>query len=141
MHKTSTIEVRSVSATRYVLPLREGGSLPGLMEADDDGLYVVKYRGAGQGPKALVAELITGLVGQVLRLNVPELVLADLPPAFGRIEPDPEIADLLESASFKRLPAVKKGNVFPLATGTVYTFAAAQDQVGDLADAAKGYQP
>ncbi len=87
--------VRTVAATRYVTPLREGGSLPGLMEADDDGLYVVKYHGAGQGPKALVAELVAGELGRALGLPVPEIVLVELDPAIGRAEPDPEIQDLL----------------------------------------------
>ena len=87
--------VRTVAATRYVTPLREGGSLPGLMEADDDGLYVVKYHGAGQGPKALVAELVAGELGRALGLPVPEIVLVDLDPAIGRAEPDQEIQDLL----------------------------------------------
>ncbi len=87
---------RLVDATRYVAPLREGGSLPGLVEADDDGLYVVKFRGAGQGPKALVAELIAGEVGRALGLPVPEIVLVRLDPALGRAEPDPEVQELLE---------------------------------------------
>lgn len=91
-------DVRAVSATRYVMPFREGGSLPGLVEASDDGMYVVKFRGAGQGPKVLVAELVTGAVGRQLGLNVPELVLIDIPAAFSRIEPDPEIADLLDAS-------------------------------------------
>lgn len=87
---------RRVTATRYAAPLREGGSLPGLLEADDEGLYVVKFRGAGQGTKALVAELIVGAIGQALGLPVPELVLVALDPDFGRGEPDPEIQELLE---------------------------------------------
>ena len=91
-------DVRTVSATRYVMPFREGGSLPGLVEASDDGLYVVKFRGAGQGPKTLVAELIAGAIGRRLNLNVPELVYIEIPAAFGRIEPDPEIAQLLEAS-------------------------------------------
>lgn len=91
-------DVRAVSATRYVMPLREGGSLPGLVEASDDGLYVVKFRGAGQGPKTLVAELIAGVIGRRLGFNIPEVVFVDLPAAFGRIEPDPEIAELLEAS-------------------------------------------
>jgi hypothetical protein len=89
-------DVRVVAATRYVTPLREGGSLPGLVEASDDGLYVVKFRGAGQGPKTLVAELVAAGIGRALGLNVPEVVLIEIPAAFGRIEPDPEIAELLE---------------------------------------------
>ena len=76
----------TVKAIRYVAPLREGGSLPGIMEADDEGTYVVKYRGAGQGPKALVAELLSGEIGRALGLPVPEAVLVELDPAFGRLE-------------------------------------------------------
>lgn len=87
--------MRTVVVTRYVTPLREGGSLPALVEADDDGLYVMKFRGAGQGPKALVAEVVAGELARSLRLPVPELVLAELDPAIGRAEPDPEIQDLL----------------------------------------------
>ena len=87
--------MRTVVATRYVTPLREGGSLPGLVEADDDGLYVLKFRGAGQGRKALVAEVVAGELGRALGLPVPELVLAELDPAIGRAEPDAEIQDLL----------------------------------------------
>jgi len=88
----------TVVATRYVTPLREGGSLPGLMEADDDGLYVVKFRGAGQGAKALVAELLAGELGRSLGLEIPELVFVELDPALGRAEPDPEIQDLLDAS-------------------------------------------
>ena len=87
--------VRTVSATRYVTPLREGGSLPGLVEADDDGLYVVKFRGAGQGPGALVAEVVAGELARALGLPVPELVSVELDPQIGVAEPDPEIQDLL----------------------------------------------
>ena len=87
--------MRTVAATRYVTPLREGGSLPALVEADDDGLYVLKFFGAGQGPKALVAEVVAGELGRALGLPVPELVLVELDPAIGRAEPDPEIQDLL----------------------------------------------
>lgn len=83
--------VRTVVATRYVEPLREGGSVPAIIEADDDGMYVVKFRGAGQGPKALVAELIGGEIGRALGLAVPELVFVELDEAFGRAERDPEI--------------------------------------------------
>jgi hypothetical protein len=90
--------VRTVTATRYVTPLREGGSLPGLVEADDDGLYVVKFRGAGQGPKALVAEVIAGELARALGLPVPELVLVELDTALGRAEPDPEIQDLVDAS-------------------------------------------
>ncbi|MDX6719724.1 MAG: hypothetical protein QOJ63_1978 [Solirubrobacteraceae bacterium] len=87
--------LRSVTATRYVAPLREGGSLPGLLEADDDGMYVTKFRGAGQGEGALVAEVLAGELGRALGLPVPELVVVDVPPELGHAEPDPEIQDLL----------------------------------------------
>lgn len=90
---------RIVNATRYVTPLREGGSLPAIVEADDDGMYVVKFRGAGQGPKALVAELIAAQLGHALELPVPETVLVELDPALGMAEPDPEIQDLLERSA------------------------------------------
>ena len=81
-------------AGRYVQPLREGGSLPAVVDTDE-GLYVVKFRGAGQGPRALVAELLVGLIAARLELPVPQLALVDVPPPFGRSEPDPEIQDLL----------------------------------------------
>lgn len=87
--------LRTIRVTRYVTPLREGGSLPAIVEAEDDGLYVLKFRGAGQGPLALVAELISGEIGRALGLRVPELVLMELDHAIGRNEPDPEIRDLL----------------------------------------------
>src|SRR5437763_15822595 len=88
--------VRTVTATRYVTPFREGGSLPGLVEADDDGLYVVKFRGAAQGPKALVAELLAGELGRSLGLPVPELVLVDIDPALGPAEPAWAVKELLD---------------------------------------------
>src|SRR5215208_195634 len=87
--------VRTVFATRYVTPLREGGSLPALVEADDDGLYVLKFTGAGQGRKALVAEVVAGELARALGLAVPELAVVELDPAIGRAEPDAEIQDLL----------------------------------------------
>ena len=90
--------LRTISATRYVTPLREGGSLPAIVEADDCGLYVLKFRGAGQGPLALVAELIAGEIGRALGLNVPELVFMEVDAALGRNEPDPEIRDLLRAS-------------------------------------------
>jgi len=90
--------VRTVRATRYVVPLREGGSLPAIVEADDDGLYVLKFRGAGQGPRALVAELVAGEVGRTLGLPVPEIVLIELDPALGDAEPDPEIKELIAAS-------------------------------------------
>jgi hypothetical protein len=89
-------EPRHVTATRYVTPLREGGSLPGLVEADDEGLYVVKFRGAGQGPLALVAELVAGEIGRTLGLLVPEIVLVELEASLGDAEPDPDIHELIE---------------------------------------------
>jgi hypothetical protein len=92
-------QLRSVAATRYVEPLREGGSLPGLMEADDDGLYVAKYTGAGQGPAALVAEVVVGELARRLGLPVPELVTLALPAELARAEPDPEIQDLLRASA------------------------------------------
>jgi hypothetical protein len=92
-------ELRSVTATRYVTPLREGGSLPGLVEADDDGLYVLKFRGAGQGVKALVAEIIAGELARALGLAVPEIVVIEVDPALGAAEPDPEIQDLINAST------------------------------------------
>ncbi len=91
--------LRTVTATRYVTPLREGGSLPAVVEADDLGTYVLKFRGAGQGRKALVAELIAGEIARLLELPVPEIVLAHLAPELGRAEPDPEIQDLLKASA------------------------------------------
>jgi hypothetical protein len=87
--------LRTVCATRYVTPLREGGSLPAIVEANDLGLYVCKFRGAGQGPLALVAELVAGEIGRALGLRIPEIVFAEVEEALGRNEPDPEIHDLL----------------------------------------------
>jgi hypothetical protein len=91
--------LRTVTATRYVTPLREGGSLPGLVEADDDGLYVVKFRGAGQGPKALAAEIVAGELARGLGLPVPELVLVELDGEMARAEPDAEIQDLIRASA------------------------------------------
>jgi len=93
-----SLHVRTVTATRYVTPLREGGSLPAIVEADDDGLYVLKFRGAGQGPKALIAELVAGEVGRALGLPVPEIVFVELDAALADTEPDPEIQDLLRAS-------------------------------------------
>lgn len=92
-------DLRTVQVTRYVTPLREGGSLPALAEADDGFLYVLKFRGAGQGVKALIAELIGGELARKLGLRVPELVFATLDEAFGRTEPDEEIQDLLRAST------------------------------------------
>ncbi len=91
-------QLRTVNVTRYVTPLREGGSLPAIAEADDGFLYVLKFRGAGQGAKALVAELIGGEITRACGLKVPELVFANLDEAFGRTEPDEEIQDLLKAS-------------------------------------------
>ena len=91
-------DLREVLATRYVTPLREGGSLPGLVEADDDGLYVAKFRGAGQGPRALVAEVIVGELARALGLLVPELVQVEIDPRLAAAEPDPEIQDLIAAS-------------------------------------------
>src|ERR1700761_7152238 len=91
-------ELRTVNVIRYVTPLREGGSLPAIAEADDEFLYVLKFRGAGQGVKALIAELIGGEIARALGLKVPEIVFANLDTAFGRTEPDEEIQDLLKAS-------------------------------------------
>jgi hypothetical protein len=91
--------LRTVTATRYVTPLREGGSVPALVEADDDGLYVVKLLGAGHGRKALVAEVLAGELGRRLGLPVPDLVLVEMDAALARAEPDPELHDLLERSA------------------------------------------
>jgi hypothetical protein len=89
------IEVRTVMASRYVTPLREGGSLPAIIEADDDGLYVLKFRGAGQGSKALIAEFLAGEIARLAGLPVPEIVFVELPGDLARTEPDQEISDLI----------------------------------------------
>ena len=92
------MSVRTVQATRYVTPLREGGSVPAIVEADDDGLYVLKFHGAAQGPKSLVAELISGEIGRALGLPVPEIVFIGLDPVLAKAEPDPEIQELIEKS-------------------------------------------
>jgi len=91
--------LRTVTATRYVTPLREGGSLPAIVEGDDEGLYVLKFRGAGQGPRVLLAELIVGELGRALGLPVPEIVFCDLDVALGRNEPDSEIRELIKASA------------------------------------------
>jgi hypothetical protein len=91
--------LRTLHATRYVTPLREGGSLPAIIEANDDGLYVLKFRAAGQGTKALTAELISGEIARALGLRVPEIVVVDLDPVLGRNEPDYEIRELLTKSA------------------------------------------
>ncbi|MBV9470734.1 MAG: hypothetical protein JO316_22560 [Abitibacteriaceae bacterium] len=93
------VALRTVTATRYVTPLREGGSLPAIVEADDDGIYVLKFRGAGQGPKALIAELVVGQIARVLGLRVPELVFIELDPVLGSNEPDSEIRALIKASA------------------------------------------
>ena len=123
--------LRQVRVTRYITPLREGGSLPAIAEADDDFLYVLKFRGAGQGVKALIAEIIGGELARALGFRIPEIVIADLDEAFGRTEPDEEIQDLLKASVGKNLglhylsgaitfdPAVTKINP-ELASGIVW---------------------
>ncbi len=92
------LQLRTVNVTRYVTPLREGGSMPAIAEADDGFLYVLKFRGAGQGHKALISEIIGGELARIVGLKVPELVFANLDEAFGRTEPDEEIQDLLKAS-------------------------------------------
>jgi hypothetical protein len=93
---TNQLHLRTVNVTRYVTPLREGGSMPAIAGADDGFLYVLKFRGAGQGIKALIAELIGGEIARALGFRIPEIVFANLDEAFGRTEPDEEIQDLLK---------------------------------------------
>ncbi len=92
------ITLRIVTAVRYVTPLREGGSLPAIVEGDDEGLYVLKFRGAGQGAKSLVAELLAGEIARLLELAVPEIVFMELPVELARTEPDPEIQSLIRAS-------------------------------------------
>ncbi len=94
----NSLYLRTVNVTRYVTPLREGGSMPAIAEADDGFLYVLKFRGAGQGHKALISEIIGGEIARALGLRMPELVFANLDEAFGRTEPDEEIQDLLKAS-------------------------------------------
>src|SRR5437868_6787272 len=91
--------MRRIAVTRYVTPLREGGSLPAIVEADDNGLYVLKFRGAGQGARALVAELIAGELARAVGLRVPEIVFADLDADLASTEPDPEIQELIRASA------------------------------------------
>lgn len=91
--------LRTVNVARYVTPLREGGSLPAVVEGDDDGLYVLKFRGAGQGPKALVAELVAGGIARALDLPIPEIVYVELDAELARTEPDPEIQELIRASA------------------------------------------
>jgi hypothetical protein len=92
------MDIRFIEATRYVVPLREGGSLPAIIEGDDDGTYVIKFRGAGQGPKALIAELVSGEIARALGLPVPEIVFVELDALLGRSEPDYEIRNLIKAS-------------------------------------------
>jgi hypothetical protein len=92
-------QLRTVAARCYVTPLTEGGSLPAIIEADDDGLYVLKFRGAGQGPKALIAELLAGEIGRLIGLPVPEIVFVQLSAELARTEPDPEIQSLIQAST------------------------------------------
>lgn len=92
------MNLRTVKTTRYVTPLREGGSLPAIIEADDEGLYVLKFRGAGQGVKSLIAELLGGEIARFLGLKVPEIVFVELDAILARTEPDPEIQDLIKAS-------------------------------------------
>ena len=93
------MNIRTVAATRYVTPLHEGGSLPAIVEADDEGMYVLKFRGAGQGPKALIAELVAGEIARAAGLPVPEIVFIELDPDLARTEPDREIQDLIKASA------------------------------------------
>src|SRR5215217_5800177 len=93
------MNVRTVKAMRYVTPLREGGSLPAIVEGDDDGMYVLKFRGAGQGPRALVAELVSGEIARALGLPVPEIVFAEVDADLARTEPDYETSSLIAASS------------------------------------------
>lgn len=104
--------MKMVKATRYLTPLREGGSLPAVVEADDGELYVLKFVGAGQGPKALIAELVAGEIARALGLLVPEIIFMDLDPVMGRSEPDPEIQDLLQASAGLNLGMAYLPNTF-----------------------------
>jgi HipA-like protein len=121
--------LRTVTATRYAEALREGGSLPGLLEADDDGMYVTKFRGAGQGEKALVAEVVAGELARSLGLPVPELVVVDVDPALGAAEPDPEIQELIEASPGLNLGMDFLPGALPYTAGTAVDPALAADIV------------
>jgi len=113
---TTLTALRPVAATRYVTPLREGGSLPGLIEADD-GMYVAKFRGAGQGVKALIAEVIVGELARRIDLLVPELVALEIDPALGAAEPDPEIQELITASAGLNLGVDFLPSALPYAPG------------------------
>lgn len=104
--------IKMVTATRYLTPLREGGSLPAIVEADDGELYVLKFVGAGQGPKALIAELVAGEIARTLDLLIPEIIFISLDPVMGRSEPDPEIQDLLQASAGLNLGMAYLPNTF-----------------------------
>src|SRR6187401_1235077 len=93
------MKLRTVNATRYVTPLREGGSLPAIVEADDAGMYVLKFRGAGQGPKVLVAEIVVGEIARAAGLDIPEIALIELDGDLARTEPDAEIQQLIRESA------------------------------------------
>lgn len=115
--------LRSVTATRYVMPLREGGSLPGLVEADDDGMYVVKFRGAGQGSGALVAELVVGELARICGLPVPELVFIEIDPVLVRSEPDDEIQALVQNSAGLNLASDFLPGALPFDAAMVHAIA------------------
>ncbi len=116
-----TTALRNVTAVRYVTPLREGGSLPGLLEADDDGLYVTKFRGAGQGLGALVAEVIVGELARRLALLVPELVTVEIDPVIAAAEPDPEIQELVSRSAGSNLGVDFLPGSLPFTPGGAFT--------------------
>jgi hypothetical protein len=97
-HHAFQMKLRTIAATRYVTPLREGGSLPAIVEADDAGMYVLKFRGAGQGPKVLIAELVVGEIARAAGVAIPEIVLIELDPELARTEPDAEIQQLIRAS-------------------------------------------
>src|SRR5215211_3078470 len=102
-HNAAVLPLRTIRVTRYVTPLRQGGSLPAIVEADDDGLYVVKFRAAAQGVRTLIAELIAGELARALGLLVPEIVYVQIDPVLGRSEPDPEIQPLIVNSGGRNL--------------------------------------
>jgi len=124
--------LRTVAATRYVTPLREGGSLPAIVEADDDGMYVLKFRGAGQGPKALIAELLAGELARAAGLPVPEIVFVELDPELARTEPDSEIQSLIGASAGLNL-------ALDYLPGAVTFDALAEQPSADLASAVVWY--
>src|SRR3954447_26186690 len=127
--RTGMPPLRTVTATRYVTPLREGGSMPGLVEADDDGMYVTKFRGAGQGEKALEAEVVAGELARALGLPVPELVVVDVDVALAAAEPDPEIQDLIQASPGMNLGMDFLPGALPYTAGTPVDPALAADIV------------